>query len=309
MNRWIVTIVIMLFAMPAMAGNLPMPHRGTAVPTSGVVTTDIDLDGNDLKNVNELQIGVYLKVTCSATGVCTITDWAGQGIQITLSTNGLLTLNDEADSDLHMQVEGRIRGYRTLDATSDGDYLFKLDGPSAFEFTAATGTQYGISLKTEIAQGGGTAAFIANYIAITDTSSGSGQDYLAYWDWAADASPEFTVEDDGDTYIGGVLKNGTHTETIADNGGGTNATATLTPSANFIVCDCDDANGCDITMGETGMAPGMRVTIVGETGVTCEFTDTDGVSNLTGALSMGDDDTLELVYSVDEWVEVSRSNN
>jgi hypothetical protein len=113
----------------------------------------------------------------------------------------------------------------------------------------------------------------------------------------------------GALLVDALLKNGTHTETIADDAGGTHASATLTPTDNFILCDCDDAHGCTITMGETGMASGMRVTIVGETATHCDFADTDGVSNLTGAFQMDDDDTLELMYSVDEWVEVSRSDN
>lgn len=136
----------------------------------------------------------------------------------------------------------------------------------------------------------------------------------SFTNWAGQGVELNVVTDNqakwGDEASGTLLSyNVAQTETVPDNGGGTNATATFTPTSNTIVCDCDDAQGCDITMGETGMATGMLVTIVGETAVTCEFSDADGVGNLTGAFSMGDDDTLQLLYSVDEWVEVSRSDN
>jgi hypothetical protein len=107
----------------------------------------------------------------------------------------------------------------------------------------------------------------------------------------------------------GPVQNAVHTETIADDAGGTHASATITPTSNFILCDCDDAHGCTITMGESGMVSGITVTIVGETATHCDFSDTDGVSNLTAAMQMDDDDSLTLVYSVDEWVEVSRADN
>jgi hypothetical protein len=57
------------------------------------------------------------------------------------------------------------------------------------------------------------------------------------------------------------------------------------------------------------MVAGMMITIIGETATHCDFADTDGVSNLTGAFEMSDDDTLMLIYAVDEWVELARGNN
>lgn len=73
------------------------------------------------------------------------------------------------------------------------------------ELVASSGTQYVVSLEQAINQSG-TASAVAHHIEITDTASGSGQDYLGRWDWGADALFEFMVEDDGDTFRGGDPK-------------------------------------------------------------------------------------------------------
>ena len=97
--------------------------------------------------------------------------------------------------------------------------------------------------------------------------------------------------------------------TIADNGGGTAATLTLTPTGSFVELTCNDANGCTITMGETGIPDGMILHIVGLTTNTPTFADTSGVSELTAAFTMGQYDTLTLMYASDRWVELARANN
>lgn len=97
--------------------------------------------------------------------------------------------------------------------------------------------------------------------------------------------------------------------TIADNGGGGAATLTLTPVGSFVELTCNDTQGCTITMGETGIPDGMILHIVGLTTLTPTFADTAGVTELSAALTMGQYDTLTLVYASDRWVELMRSNN
>ena len=95
--------------------------------------------------------------------------------------------------------------------------------------------------------------------------------------------------------------------TIASNGGGTAATLTLIPLGSYVAITCNDPDGCAITMGETGIQDGMPITIVNMSSNAVTFADTAGVSELTGAASLGQYSTLTLIYRTDRWVEVSRS--
>jgi hypothetical protein len=123
-----------------------------------------------------------------------------------------------------------------------------------------------------------------------------------------------TVSDGGFTAgPGGLLVYGLHRNiaqalSVADDAAGTVPASTLTPTSSFVECSCLDPDGCDITMGETGMTDGVVVEIAVIAGV-CNFADTDGVSNLSAAFAAGDDDVLTLRYATNEWVEVARSNN
>jgi len=109
--------------------------------------------------------------------------------------------------------------------------------------------------------------------------------------------------------IAGVTYQFPDSDTIADTGDGNPATATLTPTSNYVKLTCNDADTCDITMGETGMVDGMKITIVNTSTNVCDFADTGGVSELAGAFAMGQYDTLELLYETDTWVETHRSDN
>jgi len=98
--------------------------------------------------------------------------------------------------------------------------------------------------------------------------------------------------------------------TVADNATpATPATATLTVQSSHIQVTCNDADGCDITMSETGAGNGDFATIVNVSANTVNFADTGGVSELAGALAMGQYDRLTLDYVSDRWVERSRSDN
>lgn len=106
--------------------------------------------------------------------------------------------------------------------------------------------------------------------------------------------------------------------TVADNGGGTAATATLTATNNVVKVVCNDADGCDITMGESagstyGTNLSRTVFIVNTSANVCNFADTAGVTELAGAFAMGQNDALTLLQlysgSPQTWIEISRSNN
>lgn len=97
--------------------------------------------------------------------------------------------------------------------------------------------------------------------------------------------------------------------TIADSGGAGAASATLTMNVPNYRIDCQDADGCNITMGETGAVSGQEVTFTNMSANTVNFADTAGVSELAGTFAAGQYDTLRVKYVVDRWIELSRSNN
>ncbi len=90
---------------------------------------------------------------------------------------------------------------------------------------------------------------------------------------------------------------------------GTPASYTLNPAASVVSLTCSDADGCAVTMGETSPVTGSRVTIVNLSANNCTFADTAGVSELAGAMTMAQYQTLSLIYVADRWIEVSRSLN
>lgn len=96
--------------------------------------------------------------------------------------------------------------------------------------------------------------------------------------------------------------------TVADNGGGTNAASTVVATAGQVEITCNDAQGCDITLSETGIVRGQRVTFVCLVGI-CNFADTAGVSETAGAFAAGVYDAISYRYIADRWVETGRSNN
>jgi hypothetical protein len=100
---------------------------------------------------------------------------------------------------------------------------------------------------------------------------------------------------------------------IADDGAGTNAAGTLTPTSTYITATCLDAHGCDVTMGETGMQAGTIIYVSVLTGAAgaseSNFADSAGVSELAGAFAAETNDTLVLLYTGATWVEITRSDN
>jgi hypothetical protein len=87
---------------------------------------------------------------------------------------------------------------------------------------------------------------------------------------------------------------------------------TITPTSSYVEITNLDADGCDITMGETGMVAGATVTlcIVSSAGTTVDFADTAGVTEIAGAFAGTVDDCITLRYgNTTTWREVSRSAN
>jgi hypothetical protein len=97
--------------------------------------------------------------------------------------------------------------------------------------------------------------------------------------------------------------------TIADDGAGTVASGTLLATSSAVGVTCSDANGCNITLSETGMVSGMELRIVNISANTVNFADSSGVTETAGAFAAGQWDAITFMYAVDRWVEMARSNN
>lgn len=100
------------------------------------------------------------------------------------------------------------------------------------------------------------------------------------------------------------------TQSIADNGGGTAATGTVTVLKSYVELSCLDVHGCTVTIGETGAREGMLLTVlvVVATG-TATFADTAGVTETAGAFAATIYDAISYIYIGDRWVEIKRSDN
>lgn len=98
--------------------------------------------------------------------------------------------------------------------------------------------------------------------------------------------------------------------TIADSGNGSPATSTLTsPISAEYRYTCSDTDGCNLTLGETGVVDGQQLCIENVSANVLNLADTSGVSETNGAFAAGQYDMICYTYESDRWVEKSRSNN
>ncbi len=88
----------------------------------------------------------------------------------------------------------------------------------------------------------------------------------------------------------------------------TGGSYTLTPTSNYV--QVNPSSNATITLGESGVVDGTVVRIVNIHATnTAAFADTSTVSELTAGMTLGQYDTLTIMYVVDRWVELARSNN
>jgi hypothetical protein len=112
-------------------------------------------------------------------------------------------------------------------------------------------------------------------------------------------------------FIENNVRLGVDIRTIASNGtGGSAATLTLNPTASYVEINCNDPDGCNITLDEASpVSRGQLLNIVSIGTNTVNFADTAGVSELATAFAAGQYDSIHLIYLADRWAELGRSNN
>jgi hypothetical protein len=97
---------------------------------------------------------------------------------------------------------------------------------------------------------------------------------------------------------------------IADNGVGSSpAVFTLTPTTSLIKITCNDPDGCTTTLDRTRAVDGYELNIINVGAYSVTFSDTNGLSELSGPFVMGRWDSLKLQFVTDRFVELSRSYN
>jgi len=103
--------------------------------------------------------------------------------------------------ELHGYNGARV--YQDGDRNNSGAAWLNFPGAAAREMTATTGTQYLVQATPHLNQSG-DAVYKAIYLDVTDTASGSGQDYLLDLSWGG--SPMLLLQDNGDMFVTGTIK-------------------------------------------------------------------------------------------------------
>lgn len=110
--------------------------------------------------------------------------------------------------------------------------------------------------------------------------------------------------------IDGITRDRAQAFSIADDGAGTKAAGTLTPTMSYVECTCSDANGCDVTLSETGAQEGQRLNVVNVSANACDFADSAAVFETpAGGISLGQYDSLDARYVGDRWVATAILDN
>jgi len=226
------------------------------------------------------------------------------------TTDGVLRLSDES-AGANLKLELGTDTYGFMQYTSGHTYFGAFD---AYRFSINTGdtstssNRFGIIAEggsevkggdgvssngiyyTDTINQSGTAAFSAFNISITDTASGSGQDYLANWSWGS--NQKFAVQDDGTVFLGtsasqGILLDGTTTDgelAITDENA---ANATL-KVADIKLDDSASGSGAVSIYAVARDALSIRTSGTSTANITGEFSLSTGPNTNVGDYDTGD---------------------
>lgn len=253
-------------------------QSGTAGYVGLLVDVTESAAGSGTQELLALRQGGVDKFTVSDTGIVTSASYmivSGDDVYLRSTSDGQIGF----DPTNGIELRGKTSTAASATVFVNGDLsaagaaaLAINQAAASFEFTGISGVQAGIENKVEIDQGG-TAAFMGHYIGVSDTGSGSGQDYLIFaeWDWDQ-TNPLFAVEDDGDVTMAGALTVGTYTRTVSIEAGDASVGASA-PTVQSIVdsggITVARALGFDSTAGEEALLS------------TCVPSDWDGSSDWT----------------------------
>jgi hypothetical protein len=204
----------------------------------------------------------------------------------------------------------------TGDLTNSNSFGFKLGAyadTTSYEYTGSSIIQDILNLRGEMLQTS-TAGYNGIHLQVAEqtTAGGGGSGAQNLMVLSTTANDYTTEVEKFKVSRGGLITSYAQAVTCADDAAGTNAAVTITPTSSYIEVASADAQGCDVTMAETGMSVGSAVTIciVSVTAGAVNFADTAGVTQLAGAFASNVDDCITLRYgNTTTWREVSRSAN
>ncbi|MBI3624231.1 hypothetical protein HY218_01215 [Candidatus Saccharibacteria bacterium] len=283
----------------------------TTIATNGDLTCASITDAALSANVALLDATQIFTGTNTFTGGVNIGDFGGATADLTVhgdvvpDTDTFHSLGTALASWAELNVvDASITGTLTADLTGNADTATDFTGSLVGDVTGTQGATVVSSVSCATCVGDG--ALSAN-VALYDAAAPTFTNDLTAPNFIGDLTGNVIGTD---VSVSGILTLGKQAVVVADNGLGTAATATITPSSSYIEINCQDADGCDVTMGEGGETEGNLAILVSVgDGNTINFADTSGVSELAGTFNAGLHDSLTLAYDGTTWVEVSRSNN
>ena len=178
------------------------------------------------------------------------------------------------------------------------------DGVTAHEVSLVQNADLvtGNKWTTDLATGG--LFFSTNY-------SGSVEVYderfvATYW------TPDTGWTNNGQPYAAGdfavpVLNIHRQAQTVASDGAGTAAAFTITPTRSVVRVTCNDTDGCDATLSETGINDGDLLVIQNASANSVTVADSSGVQETSGGatLTLSQYETAAFIYMSDRWVELA----
>lgn len=226
-------------------------------------------------------------------GINSASDWIGVNAQITQAGAGRVTgsATTATHSGTAQIVAGNFEAVRSGTGSASNN-IYSLLGKSTFTGTGTQTLVMGTAGYGLMNNAGGT---ITNFYGLR------GEDATVT---AGTVTYNYAISSRGKMFFV------PQTQTIADNGnGGTAATGTITVTSGVVRLTCNDAQGCDMTLSESGILDGTKLEISNGSANVCNFSDTSGVTELAGSFAMGQYDSLSLTYHSDRWVEDARSDN
>jgi hypothetical protein len=301
-----------------LGGDVTGPIGSTTVAhvSDSALSTNVTLQGNTFNIAGKLvkldgSGNVVLPGSLGVDGPITMTG-ATHHTALTLANDGDLNVTgntilgsshwDGLTVNAHATFNNGLTGNLTGNAT-----------------TATTATDFTGSLVGDVT--GTQGATVVSHVSDSALSSNIPRLDSTLNTFTGNLTVDGNVAVGGNAVIGGVLGLGKQTLTIADNGNGSVAVATLTPTSSYVEINCLDVNGCNVNMGTAGVAEGTVVVILNDGtnghGVTIQDGASHGTNLSTDWLTLfpaGQSDTLTLLYHTgggtgNVWVELARSNN
>jgi len=303
------------------SGDIIIRTGNSTNSNSGDVELDVGSAGGTLGSISIGSTYVANAINIGQVGA----NFINSTVNIGTATNGTQNINIGSSNagttavlgatTVTNRTSGAVDTLAINNSTSTGNILVLQDNGSTV-FTVADGgtvTVAGdIQPSTADTYDIGSSSAEYNRLYLGDGGGlllGNGQDATLAYDEATDDRVELTGTG-ASLFIEDRLGLGAQSFTVADSGNGSPATGTLTPTASYVEVECNDADSCDITMGEGSAKQGDVLIIVVTTAVgTADFSDSAGVSELAGAFNAGVNDSISMIYTGSTWVEISRSDN